>query len=155
MDETTFATAVNAAYQALYQLAARRVADSRELPSIETLALLTHLAQAGPLTLSEISAHLQRALSTLSVKVATLEDQGLLARQTDPEDARRSLIWLSPLGRETVESAMQVLDPQRLAAAGRHLASPRRERIVQALEELNRALTHSSETNRHGGPCHE
>jgi len=150
-----FAAQVNVAYQALYHLAARRVADLRELPSVETLALLTHLAQSGPLTLSEMSTHLQRALSTLSVKVAALEEQGLLARQTDPADARRSLIWLSPHGRETVESARQVLCPERLAAAGRHLPASQRERIVQALEELRLVLTHPSDPDTRGGVCHE
>lgn len=161
MHEMMFAAEVNGIYQALYQLAARRVADLREGPSVETLALLTHLAQSGPLTLSEMSAHLQRALSTLSAKVAALQEQDLLARQGDPRDARRTLIWLSPAGRETVERAAQVLDAQRLAAAGRRLSVSQREGIVHALEELRRVLAHpcfqpiDAEIQPRGGVCHE
>ena len=140
MDEMTFAAEVNAAYRAVYLLGARRVADARERPSSEALVLLQHLAQSGPLTLSEMQQHLQRALSTLSVKVAALETQGLLTRQPDLNDARRALVWLTPKGREVLEDALQVLDRDRLEDAARRLSPPQRANIACALQDLHAAL---------------
>ena len=140
MDETLFAAEVNEAYRAVYLLGARRVADSRMLPSPEAVGLLWHLAQSGPLTLSEMSRHLQRAPSTLSVKVASLETQGLLTRQQDSDDARRALVWLTPKGREALDEAMHVLDHTRLREAGRRLSATQRSRIAGALRELHEAL---------------
>ena len=140
MDETLFAAEVNEAYRAVYLLGARRVADPRLLPSPEAVDLLWHLAQSGPLTLSEMSRHLRRAPSTLSVKVAALETQGLLAHQQDSNDARRALVWLTEKGREALDEAMHVLDHARLSEAARRLSATQRARIAGALRELHEAL---------------
>lgn len=99
-----------------------------------------HLAQAGPLTLSELAQHLGRALSTLSAKVGELEGQRLLARQRDEHDARRALIWLTPLGRQTLLDALDVLDAPRIAGAAARLDPARRVRLVEDLEALLGAI---------------
>lgn len=150
MEAPAFAREFGALYRELYWLAVRRIDDAREAPSSETISLLMHLAQAGPLTLSELARHLDRALSTLSAKVAALEADGLLARQRDDDDARRALIWLSPAGRDALTQALQVLDPQRLAAAAGQLDAARRQQIIDGLQALVAALpppTHLE--NRH------
>ena len=59
--------------------------------------MLEHLALAGPLTIGEAAAHLRRAQSVVS-EVAHLERQGLLEREADPADRRRTLIWLTAAG---------------------------------------------------------
>lgn len=141
MDTQQFAREFGGLYRELYGLAVRRIPDARDAPSSETLALLMHLAQTGPLTLSELAPHLDRALSTLSAKVAALEAEGLLARQRDAADARRTLIWLSPAGRAALDEALQVLDPQRLARAAGHLEAPARRRLIDGLQALVAALS--------------
>lgn len=140
MDEQGFARALNGLYRELYRIAVRRVDDGRERVSAETTALLLHLAQAGPMTLSEIALHFGRALSTLSAKVAVLEAQGLLSRQRDTEDARRADIWLSPAGRVVLDEAMEVLDTPRLALAAARLEPARRDQLLQSLRELIAAV---------------
>lgn len=140
MDEATFAERTNAWFRAIYARGARRVADARERPSPETLSLLMHLAQAGPLTLTELAAHVARAPSTLSAKVSTLEAQGLLARQPDEGDGRKAMLWLSPAGRAALDEALQVLDAGRLAAAAARLSARERDTVVQALATLHGAL---------------
>lgn len=140
MDAQLFAQAFGDLYRELYGRAVRRIDDAREAPSAETVALLLHLSQAGPLTLSELARHLDRALSTLSAKVAALEADGLLARQRDDADARRALIWLSPAGRAALTRAQEVLDLQRLAAAAAQLDGPRRRQIIDGLQALVAAL---------------
>jgi DNA-binding MarR family transcriptional regulator len=54
--------------------------------------VLEHLALAGPLTVGEAAAHMNRAQSVVSEIVTHLERDGLLERQTDPGDRRRTLI---------------------------------------------------------------
>ena len=146
MDEAAFATRVNDAFRAIYERGARRVADARERPSPETVALLLHLAQAGPLTLTELAQHLARAPSTLSAKAAALEAQGLLARQPDEADGRRALIWLSPAGRAALDEALQPLDATRLVSAAARLSAGQRDTVVQALATLHAALHGHGET---------
>jgi DNA-binding MarR family transcriptional regulator len=82
--------------------------------------------------LSELARHFGRALSTLSVMLAALEDDGLLARQRDGGDARRALIWLSPAGQQALQEALDVLDTHRLATAAATLGATHAYDIVNA-----------------------
>lgn len=136
MDTRQFANKFGTLYRELYALAVRRVDDGRDGLSAETTSLLLHLAQAGPCTLTELSQHLGRALSTLSTKITALEADGLLARQRDGDDHRRSLIWLSPGGRDALAQAMEVLDGTRLAAAAARLPAAQRAQIIDGLRAL-------------------
>lgn len=135
-EHEAFARHFESLYRELHRLGVRRVADGREGLSDEATALLLHLAQAGPMTLSELAQHLGRALSTLSAKVSALEAQGLLARQRDGDDARRALIWLGPAGRAALDEALQVLDTRRLAVAAQALPEAQRAGLLQALQGL-------------------
>ena len=146
MDTQAFARQFAQLYRQLYQCAVRRIDDARDSPSAETTALLMHLAQAGPLTLSELSRHFDRALSTLSAKVAALEAQGLLARQRDEADARRALIWLNPAGREHLLQALEVLDTPLLATAAQSLSPEQRGSLLAALQSLIAALPPNHES---------
>lgn len=60
MDAQPFAQAFGDLYRQLYGRAGRCIDDARDAPSAETVALLLHLAQAVPLTLSELAHHLDR-----------------------------------------------------------------------------------------------
>ena len=147
MDERAFATRFGQIYREFYQRAVRRIDDGRDALSAETSAFLLHLAQAGPSTLSELSLHFGRALSTLSVKVAALEAEGWLARQRDEQDGRRALIWLTENGRAALLRSQEVLDAERLAIAGRALSAAERTHLLATLNALLGALP------RHeGGP---
>jgi len=140
MDEQGFAREFGALYRELYRVAVRRIDDGRDKLSAETTALLLHLAQAGPMTLSEMAQHFGRAMSTLSAKVAALESQGWLARQPDLGDARRAEIWLSPAGRAVLDEAVDVLDTPRLAAAAEALDAAQRAALLQSLRQLIAAV---------------
>ena len=140
MDEQDFAREFGTLYRELYRVAVRRIDDGRDKVSAETTALLLHLAQTGPMTLSEMAQHFGRAMSTLSVKVAALEAQGWLSRQPDPADARRAEIWLSPAGRAVLEEAVDVLDTPRVAAAAEALDAAQRAALLQSLRQLIAAV---------------
>lgn len=140
MQSADFATAFNQLYREIYRRAVRRVADARDSLSPETVALMLHLAEAGPMSLAEMSRHLGRAPSTLSVKVDALEAQGMLARQRDRDDARRSWIWLSAEGRHALDEALQVLDAERVAVAAATLAPATQDALLIGLRALIQAL---------------
>jgi DNA-binding MarR family transcriptional regulator len=140
MHSQDFAHEFGTLYRELYRLAVRRVDDARDVLSAETTALLLHLSQTGPQTLSELTMHLDRAPSTLSAKVAELESQGLLARQRDESDARRALIWMTPAGREALLQALEVLDTSVLASAAERVDPARLTELLGGLRALIAAL---------------
>ena len=92
MDPADFARRFETAYGDIYLLAVRRVRDKRERLSPETTAFLLHLAEAGPMSLTELSpegqARLADALSVL--EQARLEAAAARLPQAD----RQTLIQL-------------------------------------------------------------
>ncbi len=125
-----FAAEFEDLFRATYRAAVRRVRDKRERLSPETVALLDHLAAAGPLTAGELARHVDRAPSTLTEMTDHLVDKGLLTRDRDPADARRSLIWLTDAGQAALLEARNVLDLDVLAQAGAGLTQEQRAVLI-------------------------
>jgi len=99
-------------------------------------AVLLHLAQTGPVTVGEASAHLDRAQSVVSEIVSQLESHGLVERETDPGDRRRTLVWLTDAGRARLTRDSQVLDVERVARALATLSPSDRRRLNDSLATL-------------------
>ncbi len=131
-----FASEFEDLFRATYRAAVRRVRDKRDRLSPETVALLDHLAAAGPLTAGELAKHIDRAPSTLSEMVDHLADKGLLTRDRDPADARRSLIWLTDEGHSALLDARTVLDQTLLASAAAGLRADQRQALIESLRAL-------------------
>jgi DNA-binding MarR family transcriptional regulator len=72
---------------------------------IRILALLDEL---GPLGVNELASVDRSSQPTVSGAVRQLEEQGWVARATDPADARRSLVRLTDLGRTRLAEARRV-----------------------------------------------
>jgi DNA-binding MarR family transcriptional regulator len=140
MDPQAFAERFALTYQDVYLHAVRRVRDKREQLTRETTAFLLHLAEAGPMSLGELSRHLSRAPSTLSEMVDHMAGKDLVRREPDPADARRALIWLTAHGRDALAEEMRVLDTSRLARAAAGLPPDRRALLAETLTELVHAL---------------
>jgi DNA-binding MarR family transcriptional regulator len=99
-------------------------------------AVLEHLALAGPLTLGEAAAHMRRAQSVISEIVTHLERDGLLERENDPGDRRRTLIWLTPGGHEALRRDREVLDNDLLARALARLPPGQADGLNAAMRAL-------------------
>ena len=97
-------------------------------------AVLQHLVLAGPLTVGELAAHLDRAQSVVSDIVTHLE------READPADRRRTLVWLTEAGRTALDRENQVLDLPLLATA---LDTMPDEAAATLLAALRRLLAHA------------
>lgn len=129
-----FAADFETLFRTVHGAAARRVRDKRDRLSPETVALLDHLAAAGPLTASELARHIARAPSTLTEMVDHLVAKDLLTRDRDPLDARRSLIWLTDAGQAALIAAHSVLDHDLLAKAADGLTAAQRATLLDLFQ---------------------
>lgn len=125
-------------FPAIYLRFHRRDAKGAGLTSASR-AVLEHLALAEPLTVGELSCHLDRAQSVVSDIVAHLEDARLLERQGDPTDRRRRLVWLSPFGRELLGRDREVLSVELLERAFAVMADNERVALMDGIDALLRA----------------
>jgi DNA-binding MarR family transcriptional regulator len=96
---------------------ALRRAPSAVPPEIEALlhgasfsrrhfVALMHIADAGSLSISALSERLNITLPTASIVVQQLTAYGLVERQEDPTDRRRTIIRIDPLQGGWVEDAL-------------------------------------------------
>ena len=138
-DERERAEQFAARFRAVYLTFHRRDGPRSQLAGASR-AVLEHLAMAGPLTIGEAAAHLHRAQSVVSEIVSHLERQGMLERESDPADRRRTLIWLTTAGQDTLRRQREVLSTDLLAAALSRLPADQVTGLLCAL----RALVHSA-----------
>jgi DNA-binding MarR family transcriptional regulator len=140
-------------FRAVYLTFHRRDRPRSELPGASR-AVLEHLALAGPLTIGEAAAHLRRAQSVISEIVTHLERDGLLERENDPGDKRRTLIWLTPGGHEALRRDREVLGVDLLARAMARLPPGQVDALNDAMRTLIEcAQSGGSETS--GGDGHD
>jgi DNA-binding MarR family transcriptional regulator len=122
-------------FRAVYLTFHRRDAPRSQMPNA-SLAVLEHLALAGPLTIGEAAAHLRRAQSVVSEIVSHLESQGMLERESDPRDRRRTLVWLTAAGHDTLRRQREVLSLEQLAGAFRAMPQEESCALLRALRSL-------------------
>jgi DNA-binding MarR family transcriptional regulator len=122
-------------FRAVYLTFHRRDGPRSQLAGASR-AVLEHLAMAGPLTVGEAAAHLSRAQSVVSEIVSHLERQGLLERESDPGDRRRTLIWLTPAGDEALRRDREVLGTDLLAPALSRLPPGQADALIAGLRTL-------------------
>jgi DNA-binding MarR family transcriptional regulator len=126
-----FASLFRAAYLTFH----RRDQPRSELPGASR-AVLEHLALAGPLTIGEAAAHMRRAQSVISEIVTHLERDGLLERENDPADRRRTLVWLTPSGHEALRRDREVLGIDLLTCAMARLPPGQADALNAAMRAL-------------------
>jgi DNA-binding MarR family transcriptional regulator len=122
-------------FRAVYLTFHRRDRPRSELPGASR-AVLEHLALAGPLTIGEAATHMRRAQSVLSEIVSHLERDGLLERENDPGDRRRTLVWLTPDGQEALRRDRDVLGIDLLARAMARMPSGRADALNTGMSAL-------------------
>lgn len=134
------ASKFNALYRSVFEKSSRRIRDKREMLSNETIAILNHMANIGPSTLSELCIHLDRAPSTISEIIKHLEQKGFIERQNDETDKRRQFLWLSDYGFETLKQENNVLDENIIANAFDKMKGKDAESLLLLLEKFSKNL---------------
>jgi DNA-binding MarR family transcriptional regulator len=139
-----------AADQALSDLATRlrlavgrlsrrvRIDGGESVPPLQLSALVT-IEQRGPLRLSELARHEAVTAPTMSRVLSALDEQGLVVRAADPQDARGVLITLSQEGAQRLDEVRT----QRTALVARRLArldDAQRAALTNALPALEALL---------------
>ncbi len=125
-------------FRAVYLTFHRRDGPRSQLQGASR-AVLEHLAMAGPLTIGEAAAHLSRAQSVISEIVSHLEQQGLLERESDPADRRRTLVWLTPAGHAALRRDREVLGLDLLARALDRVPRDQADGLIAGLQALVQA----------------
>jgi DNA-binding MarR family transcriptional regulator len=106
------------------------------LTSLE-LSVLGHLNRRGPMTPGVLAAADRIQPQSLTRTLTSLEGDGLLSRQPDPGDGRRSLLTITPPGVGALRSEMDQSDRWLAAAITAKLTSTEAEllRIAGQLME--------------------
>lgn len=129
------AQAFDRLFQQAYLVFHRRDGKRSTLPGASR-AVLNHLAHAGPLTVGELAGHLDRAQSVASDIVTGLERKGLLERRDDPDDRRRTLVWLTDAGFDTLRDDASVLSTSLLSSAWDRMPAERAAELLRAMSAL-------------------
>ncbi len=113
--------------------------DGREsIPPLQLSALVT-VEQHGPLRLSELARREAVTAPTMSRVLAALDEQGLVLRAPDPQDARGVLVSLSESGAVTLAEVRT----HRTALVARRLArldAAQRATLAAAMPALEALL---------------
>jgi DNA-binding MarR family transcriptional regulator len=96
------AGALHASVRLLVSRLRQTQAVEGDLSSPETSAL-ARLDRTGPTTAAELSRLERISPQSMGATVAALEERGLVRREPDPADGRRSILSLSPDGRALLE----------------------------------------------------
>jgi DNA-binding MarR family transcriptional regulator len=94
-----------------------RIDGGESVPPLQLSALVT-IEQRGPLRLSELARREAVTAPTMSRVLSALDEQGLVVRAADPQDARGVLITLSDEGAQRLDEVRT----QRTALIARRLA---------------------------------
>jgi DNA-binding MarR family transcriptional regulator len=105
-------------------------------PSLEVLGVLEHLAASGPLTVTEAARHFKRSQSAMSELLDRLEKRGVVERNPDERDRRRSLVWLSKDGLELWRRSNRVLSLELLQPIIGRLGDDEVRALLSGLEAL-------------------
>jgi DNA-binding MarR family transcriptional regulator len=126
----------------LLRVLTRMTAGTDEGPAMTATQRISliEIADAGPLRLNDLAARIGTSAPTASRTVDSLDDLGLVARETDPADRRAVRIELTPAGRRLVDErkarAAAAFEP----AVGA-LAGPDRKQLLDLLARMTAALS--------------
>ena len=120
---------------AIHLLRRLRKEDAKAGLSAPRLSALSVVVFAGPVTLGELAHAEQVRPPTMTRLVSALEDDGLVARETDPNDGRLTRIRATPKGRALLLSG-RARRVQALTAEVRALAIEERQALARAVATL-------------------
>lgn len=113
--------------------------DAQESIGPLQLSALVTVEQHGPLRLSELARREAVTAPTMSRVLSALDEQGLVVRNPDPQDARGVLVTVSELG----ASRLAEVRTQRTALVARRLArldDAQRRTVAEAMPALEALL---------------
>lgn len=107
------------------------------LPRFDVLAALSR--EKAPVTMSELTAHLLVSNGNVTGLVNRLVEDGLIAREVDPDDRRSQLVVLTPAGRDAFRD-MAVAHESLVDSFFAQLSDDEMEALLKLTEKLNKTL---------------
>lgn len=121
----------------LGQLIRRLRAERRGLP-LGQVTVLGRLERGGPAGTSALASAERVRPQSMAATVTALEAAGLVARRPDPGDGRRTLIELTPAGRDALLADRRRREDWLADAIERDLTARERRVLAEATELLGR-----------------
>jgi len=115
-----------------------RMERQRAEGTLLELAILAHLSRRGPMAPGELAAAERLQPQSLTRTLARLERDGLVAREPDREDRRRSRLAVTDAGRAVLRRDMEQRDAWLAAAMGQELTGAERGLLRLAGELMDR-----------------
>lgn len=130
----------------------RRLSASANQPGHQsqhpkTWPLLGRLAAAGSMRVADLADFAGLDASTVSRHVKTLEDDGLVARDTDPDDRRAASVRITDRGRAFVKEALQIR-ARIIADATADWSAQDREQLADLMSRLAGSLDPNASSSR-------
>ncbi|GAA4382926.1 MarR family transcriptional regulator [Tsukamurella soli] len=93
-----------------------RLSRGEGAPSLSEVSALKRLDRGGATTVTALAAAEQISVQSMGATLGALETRGLVHRDRDPDDGRRSVLSITPAGRRVLEDK-QNARTQQLARA--------------------------------------
>jgi DNA-binding MarR family transcriptional regulator len=106
--------------------------------TISKLNMLGHLQSAGALSAGDLAARERAQPQTLTRLLAEMEREGLITREHDPTDRRRTIVRITPAGASTLVRDLRERDVWLAAAMEVTLTPVERELLRLAAALLDR-----------------
>ncbi|HXB50221.1 MAG TPA: MarR family transcriptional regulator [Streptosporangiaceae bacterium] len=105
---------------------------------ISQLAVLARIINEGPTTASALAAGEHVTQQAIAQSLATLKERGLVEKQADPSDGRKSLVSATASGRELMETITVSREEWLTRAVEAAVKPEERPLLAEAIELLER-----------------
>jgi DNA-binding MarR family transcriptional regulator len=105
---------------------------------ISQLAVLARIIDEGPTTAAALAAGEHVTQQAIAQSLATLKERGLVEKQADPGDGRKSLVTATAAGRELRESITASREEWLTQAVDAAVRPEERPLLAEAIELLER-----------------
>lgn len=123
-------------YQNIYKFFCTAWDSRLPKPTPESFAVMQHLQQSGPLTLSEATLHFDRSPSATTELMQRVERQGWISKISDPDDRRKKYIWLTPKGNKVLDKSSSVLDIEQVRTSISTLTEEEQSTLIRLLRKI-------------------
>jgi DNA-binding MarR family transcriptional regulator len=125
----------------LFSLLGKVTSDYRRSTPLTRLEfqVIGRLLRTGDMRAGDLAQQEGLDQSTLSRRIASLVERGLVRRQADPSDRRAQVLQLTDAGKDAYDTE-QARRVQLVTDAVAHWSSPDRAELARLLHELNSAL---------------
>lgn len=139
MDDETLTRSVRDGVGALSSTLRQRFAEpSSSGQGFVALATLRHLRRHGPRTITSLAASDRVTTQAVSLRIRSLEEAGLVVRDRDPDDGRRTVVTPTAAGIGVLDEAERRTDDALRTAVSRLSRADRSalQRAMPVLEAL-------------------